>query len=216
VLQTRTRDLAARARYDGCMKIIVIGATGTIGSAIVAALRGKHDVIAASRHGEHKVDIQNAASIAALFDKHRDANAVVCAAGGGAWKPLDQLTDADIAATLNDKLMGQVNVIRAALTRIADKGSIVVTTGVLAQQPMPGGAAISLVNSGLEGFVRGAALEAPRGIRVNVVSPPWVTETVAAMKLPPMPTALPAATVAKAYVAALEGTQSGETIRPSA
>ena len=198
------------------MKIIVIGATGTIGSAIVAALRGKHDVIAASRNGEHKVDIKDAASIAALLDKHRDANAVVCAAGGGAWKPLDQLTDADFAASLADKLMGQVNVIRAALTRIRDNGSIVVTTGVLAQKPMPGGAAISMLNAGLEGFVRGAALEAPRGIRVNVVSPPWVTETVAAMKMPPVPGALPAATVAKSYVAAVEGTATGQTIHPSA
>ena len=143
------------------MKIIVIGATGTIGSAIVAALRGTHDVIAASRKGEHKVDIQDAASIAALLDKHRDANAVVCAAGGGAWKPLAELTDADFAATLGDKLMGQVNVISAALTRIRDNGSIVVTTGVLAQKPMPGGAALSLVNGGLEAFVRAAALEAP-------------------------------------------------------
>jgi NAD(P)-dependent dehydrogenase (short-subunit alcohol dehydrogenase family) len=198
------------------MKIIVIGATGTIGKAIVTALRGTHEVIAASRTGEHKVDIQDAASIAALLDKHRDANAVVCAAGGGAWKPLAELTDADFAATLGDKLMGQVNVIRAALTRIRDNGSIVVTTGVLAQKPMPGSAALSLVNGGLEAFVRAAALEAPRGIRVNVVSPPWVTETVEAMKMPPVPGALPAATVAKSYVAALEGTATGQTLYPSA
>jgi len=197
------------------MKIIVIGATGTIGSAVVAALHGKHDVIAASRKGEHKVDIHDSKSIAALLDKHRDADAVICAAGGGAWKPLDQLTDADFAATLGDKLMGQVNVVRAALTRIRDNGSIVVTSGVLAQKPMPGSAAISLVNSGLEGFVRAAALEAPRGIRVNVVSPPWVTETLAAMKMPAVPGALPAATVAKSYVAAVEGKQTGQTIHPS-
>lgn len=49
---------------------------------------------------------------------------------------------------------------------------------------MPGSAAVSLVNSALEGFGRAAALEAPRGIRVNVVSPPWVTETLQAMKRP--------------------------------
>jgi NAD(P)-dependent dehydrogenase (short-subunit alcohol dehydrogenase family) len=57
-------------------------------------------------------------------------------------------------------------------------GSVTVTSGVLARQPMPGGAAISMVNAGLEGFVRGAAAEAPRGVRVNAVSPPWVTETL--------------------------------------
>jgi NAD(P)-dependent dehydrogenase (short-subunit alcohol dehydrogenase family) len=109
--------------------------------------------------------------------------------------------------------MGQVNVIRAALSRIRDNGCIVVTSGVLASQPMRGSAAISLVNAGLEGFVRAAALEAPRGIRVNVVSPPWVSETLAKMKMDPAH-GMPAATVAKAYVAALEGSARGETLRP--
>jgi len=197
------------------MKIIVIGATGTIGSAIVAALRPRHDVVAASRKGEHRVDIQDKASITALLDRHRDADAVICAAGGGAWKPLAELTDADFQSSLADKLMGQVNVIREALSRVRDNGSIVVTSGVLAQSPMVGSAAISLVNAGLEGFVRAAALEAPRGIRVNVVAPPWVSETLAAMKMDPS-NGLPAAVVAKAYVAAVEGTARGETIRPSA
>ena len=197
------------------MKILVIGATGTIGAAIVSALRPNHTVIAASRHGEHQVDIKDAASITRLLDAHRDLDAVVCAAGGGVFKPLADLTDADFAASLGDKLMGQVNVIRAALPRIRDNGAIVVTSGVLAQSPMPGSAAISLVNAGLEGFVRSAALEAPRHIRVNVISPPWVTETLAAMKMPPQPGALPAATVARAYVAALEGKATGQTIAPS-
>lgn len=212
----RGLPIRTRERYTGRMKIIVIGATGTIGSAIVAALRGTHEVIAASRKGAHKVDIKDAASIAALLDKHRDADAVVCAAGDGVWKPLAELTDADFAASLANKLMGQVNVIRAALTRIRDNGSIVVTTGVLGHKPMPGGAALSLLNGGLEAFVRAAALEAPRGIRVNVVSPPWVAETVEMMKLPPQPGALPSATVAKSYVAAIEGTATGQTIFPSA
>lgn len=197
------------------MKIIVIGATGTIGGAIVAALRPRHDVIAASRKGEHRVDILDKASISALLDHHRDAEAVISAAGGAAWKPLAELTDADFQRSLADKLMGQVNVIREALSRVRDNGSIVVTSGVLGQSPMVGSAAVSLVNAGLEGFVRAAALEAPRGIRVNIVSPPWVSETLAAMKQDPAH-GLPAAVVAKAYVAAVEGTARGETIRPSA
>src|SRR4051812_35321762 len=113
------------------MKIILIGATGTIGGAIATALRGKHQVVEAHRKGEHHVDILDTPSIAALLDKHRDADGVVCAAGGGVFKPLAELTDADFAASLADKLMGQVNVIRAALTRIRDRGAILVTTGVL-------------------------------------------------------------------------------------
>jgi NAD(P)-dependent dehydrogenase (short-subunit alcohol dehydrogenase family) len=139
---------------------------------------------------------------------------VISAAGGAAWKPLAELTDADFESSLHDKLMGQVNVIRAALAHLPERGSVVVTSGVLAMQPMPNSGAVSLVNAGLEGFVRAAALEAPRGIRVNVVSPPWVSETLAAMGGDPKH-GMPADTVAKAYVAAIEGAMKGETIRPS-
>ena len=196
------------------MKIIVIGATGTIGAAVVRALSGRHEVIGVSRHGDPRVDIQDAATIAQLFERVSGVDAVVSAAGGAAWKPLAQLTDADFAASLKDKLMGQVNVVRAALARVRDGGSIVVTSGVLARSPMPGSAAVSLVNAGLEGFVRAAALEATRGIRVNVVSPPWVTETLEKMKMD-VSIGLPAAHVAKAYVAAIEGKHQGETLDPA-
>jgi NAD(P)-dependent dehydrogenase (short-subunit alcohol dehydrogenase family) len=193
------------------MKIIVIGATGTIGAAVVRALRAHHDVLEASRKGPHKVDIQNARSIAALLDAERP-DAVISCAGGAAWKPLAELTDADFESSLHDKLMGQVNVIRAALTRINDGGAVIVTSGVLAENPMPSASAISLVNAGLQGFVKAAALEAPRGIRVNVVSPPWVSETLQAMGGDPSK-GTPADEVATWYVAAVEGTKTGETLR---
>ena len=94
-----------------------------------------------------------------------------------------------------------------------DGGSITITSGILAQQPSRGSAAISLVNAGLEGFARAAALEAPRGIRINVVSPPWVTETLQALGMP-LQGGLPAATVAQAYVACVEGTATGQVISP--
>ena len=196
------------------MKIVVIGATGTIGAAVVHALRARHEVIGASRHGDPRVDIQDAPTIGQLFDRVPAVDAVISCAGGAAWKPLAQLTDADFAASLADKLMGQVNVVRAALARVRDGGAIVVTSGVLARRPMQGSAAVSLVNAGLEGFVRAAALEAARGVRVNVVSPPWVTETLAKLKMDPS-IGLPAATVARAYVAAIEGKHQGETLDPA-
>lgn len=196
------------------MKIVVIGATGTIGAAVVHALSARHEVIGASRHSEPRVDIQDASTIGKLFDRVPAVDAVISCAGGAAWKPLAQLTDADFAASLADKLMGQVNVVRAALARVRDGGAIVVTSGVLARRPMQGSAAVSLVNAGLEGFVRAAALEATRGVRVNVVSPPWVSETLVKLKMDPS-IGLPAATVAKAYVAAIEGRHQGETLDPS-
>ncbi|MGZ7040226.1 MAG: short chain dehydrogenase [Thermoanaerobaculia bacterium] len=195
------------------MRIIVIGATGTIGKEIVHALGTSHEVIAAGRSGGIRADIRDVASIRAMYQKAGKVDAVLCAAGSGAWKPLDQLTDEDFATSLAYKLMGQVNVIRYGLASVADGGSITVTSGILSRKPMPGSGAISLVNAGLEGFVRAAALEAPRKIRVNVVSPPWVTETLKAMGMD-LSGGLPAATVAKAYVSVLTGKQNGQVIEP--
>lgn len=195
------------------MKIIVIGASGTIGREVVNAL-SNHEVIAVSRKGgEVNADIRDVASLRAMFAKVGKVDAIVSAAGGGAWKPLAELTDDDFAMSLGYKLMGQVNVIRYGFEALNDGGSITVTSGILSKSPMVGSAAISLVNCGLEGFVRAAALEAPRGIRVNVVSPPWVSETLVAMGQDPSG-GLPAAIVARAYVTSVEGRQTGATIEP--
>lgn len=195
------------------MKIIVIGAGGTIGREVVKALSA-HEVIAVSRSsGDIRADIRDVASLRAMYGKVGKVDAIVSAAGSGAWKPLEQLTDEDFAASLGYKLMGQVNVIRYGFESLNDGGSITVTSGILSKSPMQGSAAISLVNSGLEGFVRAAALEAPRGIRVNVVSPPWVSETLVEMGQDPSG-GLPAAVVARAYVESVEGKQSGATIEP--
>jgi NAD(P)-dependent dehydrogenase (short-subunit alcohol dehydrogenase family) len=198
------------------MRILLIGATGTIGQAIAAAFGTRHDVIPASREKAHeKVDLSDPGSIRALLKRVGRVDAIVSAAGQAAFKPLGELSDADFAFSVANKLMGQVNLARFGMASLADKGSVTLTSGVLAQQPIPGSATISLVNSGLEGFGRAAALEAPRGIRVNVVSPPWVTETVQAMGWPPVPGSLPAAVVARAYVESVEGRMTGQVLKPA-
>jgi len=197
------------------MRILVIGAHGTIGREIVNALSSNHEVLSASRGGsEIHVDIRDAASIRAMYEKAGKLDAVISAAGSGAWKPLRDLTDDDFAASLGYKLMGQVNVIRLGFAHVNDGGSITTTSGILSKSPMPDSAAISLVNAGLEGFTRAAALEAPRGIRVNVVSPPWVTETLIAMGSTDLSHGLPAATVAQAYVRSVTGGETGQVIEP--
>jgi len=196
------------------MRILVIGATGTIGKAVLAALGGRHEIIPASRQKAHeKVDIADLASLRGLFERVGRVDAIVSAAGNAAWKPLAKLTDEDFAFSVANKLMGQVNVARYGFAQVNDGGSITLSAGVLAQQPMPGSAAVSLVNAGLEGFTRAAALEAPRGIRVNVVSPPWVAETLKAMGQDPS-RGLPAADVARAYVQSVEGKERGQVISP--
>ncbi len=195
------------------MRILLVGATGTIGSAVAAALGSRHEVVSASRHTGERIDIDDPASIRALYQRVGRVDAVISAAGSAAWKPLRELTDQDFAFSLGNKLMGQVNLVRYGLDAVADGGSFTLTSGVLAQQPMQGSAAVSLVNAALEGFGRAAALEAPRGMRVNVVSPPWVTETLKAMGMP-LTGGLPAATVARAYVRSVEGKETGQVIRP--
>jgi NAD(P)-dependent dehydrogenase (short-subunit alcohol dehydrogenase family) len=195
------------------VRILLIGAGGTIGKAIAAALDG-HEVIGASRsHAEHPVDITAPSSIRALYQQVGPLDAVICAAGGAAWKPLPQLTDADFVQSLGYKLMGQVNLVRYGLERVSDGGSFTLTSGILAHRPQPNSVAVSLVNAGLEGFTRAAALELPRRLRVNCVSPPWVSETLQAMGADPKG-GLSAAAVAKSYVSALLGTGTGEVLEP--
>jgi NAD(P)-dependent dehydrogenase (short-subunit alcohol dehydrogenase family) len=195
------------------MNVLVVGGTGTIGHAVAEALRAAgHTVRTAERSGgDLQVDITSPDSIRALFAQAGRVDAVVSCAGGAAWKPLTQLTDDDFEMSLHYKLMGQVNLARYGVESVADGGSITLTSGVLAQEPMPGSAAVSLVNAGLEGFARAAALDLPRGIRVNVVSPPWVTETLEAMGMDTS-IGMPAAQVAQAYVHAITGGHQGEVL----
>jgi NAD(P)-dependent dehydrogenase (short-subunit alcohol dehydrogenase family) len=201
------------------MRILLIGATGTIGQAIAKALGNRHEVIPASRHkAQEKVDISNPQSIRDLFSRVGRVDAVVSAAGEAVFKPFGELTEGDFAFSFAfsaaNKLMGQVNVLRLGLDSLNDNGSVTLTSGILSQEPAPGSAAISLVNAGLEGFARAAALEAPRGIRVNIVSPPWLTETLKAMGRPTTGS-LPAADVARSYVESVEGRMTGKVLSPS-
>jgi NAD(P)-dependent dehydrogenase (short-subunit alcohol dehydrogenase family) len=196
------------------MRILLIGATGTIGKAVAAALGGRHEILLASRErAPLHVDMADPASIRALYAKVGKVNAVISAAGDARFKPFSELSDPDFQFSLDNKLMGQVNVVRYGLASVVDNGSFTLTSGILAQQPIRGSVAVSLVNAGLEGFGRAAALEAPRGIRINVVSPPWVTETLQALGMP-LQGGLPAAKVAQAYVGCVEGTATGQVISP--
>jgi NAD(P)-dependent dehydrogenase (short-subunit alcohol dehydrogenase family) len=195
------------------MTVILIGASGTIGAAIDDALSANHDLVRVGRSsGDVQADLSDPDSLRALYDDVGAFDAVVCAAGNAAFNPLEDLSDEDFALSVSSKLMGQVNLVRYGLPHVSTDAnpSFTLVSGVLSTEPMPGSAAISMVNSGVEGFARAAALEA-EGVRLNVVSPPWVSETLEAMGQDPSD-GLPAATVARAFVASVEGDMTGETI----
>jgi NAD(P)-dependent dehydrogenase (short-subunit alcohol dehydrogenase family) len=195
------------------MRILIVGG-GTIGKAIIAALTGRHELVLASKNNApEQVDISDPASIRALYARVGRVDAVINAAGVAAFKPLTELTDADFALSLNNKLMGQVNLVRYGIASVADGGSFTITAGSLAREPAPGASAVGLVNSALEGFVRSAALDLPRGLRINVVSPPWIADTLKAIGRDPS-TGISAATAAKSYVASVEGKQTGAVLDP--
>jgi len=191
------------------MRVVIIGATGTIGKAVVQALSERHEVLqVAHASGDYRVDIASKESVKKLFELIGPFDALVSAAGQAKFGRLETLTDEDFHLSLSNKLMGQANLVRTGMLYIRDNGSITLTSGLAAREPTEGSAAVSLVNAAIEGFVRAAALEMPRGIRINAVSPPWVSETLAAMGKDSS-TGMPAAKVAAAYVKSVEGGGNG-------
>lgn len=94
------------------MRIAVIGATGTIGRAIVQVLE-RHEVVSVGhRQGAHRVDLADPASIRRLYESLGEVEAVVCAAGAAAFGPLADLKDSDFELVIRNKLLGQVNLVR--------------------------------------------------------------------------------------------------------
>ncbi|RFP26010.1 short chain dehydrogenase [Duganella sp. BJB488] len=161
------------------MKVMVIGGTGTIGGAVVEQLKLRHEVIVVgARGGQHQVDIEDIAQVRALFGKVGRVDAVVVAAGALHVGSLAELTPEHFHVGLRGKLMGQVNVALVAREFLNDGGSITLTSGVDTEQPIRGAVAASTANAAVQGFVRAAAIELPRGLRINAVSPTVLKESV--------------------------------------
>jgi len=193
-------------------RVLVIGATGLLGTEIVKALRDRAEVVEASSHrAALRVDIADPASLRRLFEKVRTVDGIVCTAGMARFLPWTQATDEDWAHGVANKLLGQVNVVRLGAPFVRDGGAITLTTGVLAQHPMPGGAIFTTVNAAVEGFARAAAVELGARVRVNVVSPGWITETLRALGMDES-IGLSAAQAAQAYVRQIESGASGSVL----
>lgn len=194
------------------MKVIVIGASGTIGKAVVEQLGKRHEIVTVGSHsGQYQADITDIGQVRALFEKIGKADAVVVTAGALAFAPLAEFTPEQMRVGLDSKLMGQVNVALVAQHALNDGGSITLTSGIDVYHPIRHGANAVTSNSAVEGFVRGAAIELARGIRINAVTPGLLTESKEAYgHLFPGFETVPAQRVALAYARSVEGAQTGQ------
>jgi len=197
------------------MKIILVGASGTIGKAVAAELEPRHEVIKVGQHnGDYHVDIADVSSIKALFAAIGPFDALVSTTGKVHFAPLENLSAEHFALGLNNKLMGQVNLVQQGLAFIRDGGSFTLTSGLLNDEPIRQGTSASLVNGALEGFVRAAAIELPRALRINLVSPTVIEESLPiyapffrGIK------AVAASEAALGYVRSVEGAHTGRVYR---
>ena len=156
------------------MKILVIGGSGTIGKRIVKDFSRDHKVLVASRSSDlYQVDIADSSTVKELFKKVKkegQLDAIICVAGEAKWAPFKELSEEDFYIGLRSKLMGQVNLVRYAHKCLKRKGSITLTTGILADDPVFQTTSAAMVNGGIHSFVQAAAFEMRKKIRVNVVS----------------------------------------------
>ncbi len=196
------------------MKVLLIGSTGTVGSAVADALNERHTVVGVSRSSETQVDLTDSASIGRMYRNVGQVDAVVCAAGGAPFVPLGEATGEHFAQGFANKLGGQINLVLHGLDYITDGGSFTLITGILASAPVRAGSISATANGGLHSFVTSAAAELPRGLRINAVSPNVVEES-----LPKYGTffpgfrPVPVAQVAEAFVRSVEGVETGKNFR---
>jgi NAD(P)-dependent dehydrogenase (short-subunit alcohol dehydrogenase family) len=197
------------------MKILLIGASGTIGKYLFDRFTPKHEVVRASRTGaDIGVDITDVSSIEKMYEKVNGIDAVICAAGPAKFGKLDELSEEDFYVGIRGKMMGQVNLVRIGQHYIGDGGSFTLTTGILADEPVVGSAGLALVNGGVNSFVLAAALELPRGQRINVVCPTLFEDSAEKYaEVFPGFDPVPMDRVVNAYVRSVEGKITGRIIR---
>lgn len=197
------------------MKILIIGGNGTIGKTVVDHFKNDHEVLIAGRNsGDVTVNISDSNSIETMFAKTGKVDAIVCIAGEAKWADFIDLTEEDYYIGLKSKLMGQVNLVRIGQNYLTNNGSITLTTGILADDPVVKTTSAAMVNGGIHSFVKAAALELEKGIRLNVVSSGVVEDAYEKYKdYFPGHNPIPMKKVINGYVRSILGKGNGEIIR---
>jgi hypothetical protein len=194
-------------------KVLIVGANGLLGSGAVTALADRFEIITASRSDEISVDLTNPKSIADMYTKVGKVDAVICATGKVPFKSITELTLADYESGIDDKVLGQVELVRQGIDFVNAGGSFTLTTGILARAAIPTGVVASLANGALESFVLAAAIELPRGIRINAVSPSVLVEAPGYHSYFPGFEQVTLAAVGVAYAQSVEGSDTGKIIK---
>lgn len=195
------------------MKILVVGSTGLIGSYVAKALEKHGEVVGVSRSTEISVDVKDSASIKSMYEKVGKVDAVASCIGKVAFKSITELTYDEYLAGLKDKVMGQVELVRVGMEYVNDGGSFTLMTGILARDPIPAGSVAALANGAIESFTLAAAIELPRNLRINTVSPNVLVEATSYHSAFPGFHQVPASVVADTYVKSIMGKQTGQVYK---
>jgi NAD(P)-dependent dehydrogenase (short-subunit alcohol dehydrogenase family) len=196
------------------MRILIVGGSGTVGQAAAKELAKRHEIVRAGRSsGDLTVDVMNDDSVKAMYAKLGQVDAIVTCVGHVHFGPVATMSPEQFRKGLNDKLMGQVNLVLLGMNNVNDNGSFTLTSGILDRDPVRQGANAAAVNGAIGGFVKGAAIEMPRGIRINAVSPGLLEES--AVKYDgffPGHETVSAARVGLAYAKSIDGALTGQVI----
>ncbi|MEL6251337.1 MAG: short chain dehydrogenase [Bacteroidota bacterium] len=197
------------------MKILIIGGKGTIGKRVVAALESDHELIIGGRkHADVEVDIADSSSIAKMYKEVGQLDAIFCIGGEAKWAKMEDLSEEDYYIGIRSKLMGQVNVVRLGINSLKPNGCFILSTGILADDPVPMTTSAAMVNGAIHSFAQAAALELEGGKRINVVSLGLVADSAEKYKdYFPGHNPVPMDEAVNAYLKALLGRMNGQIIR---
>ena len=154
------------------MRIIIVGASGTMGTYLTGAFEKEHRIIKVSTTGgDIPADITSPESIEQMYKKAGAFDALICTAGPTYVGPWKNMSHPEFRKGLEVKLMGHVNLVLIGQHYINPKGSFTLITGALTHEPQRNFANASTANGAVDAFVRAAAIELENGVRINAVSP---------------------------------------------
>lgn len=198
------------------MKLVVVGGAGTIGRRLVPALRARgHDVVVAGRtSGDLHVDLASHATIEAMYRAAGPVDGVVGIAAHGALDEFGELTPDALYENMRAKFFGQADLVLTGQHHCTDGASFTLTSGVFADEAWPHVTGGGVISGALHSFALSAAIELPRGMRINVVSPTLVGDSADAFAghFPGM-RPVPVDELVGHYLDCVEGDGTGRVIR---